>query len=325
MYRNCFTQALTNRFKTAFVKRRRLTALKKMWIGLLAAAVVLCTIPKISLADAAVGDVIVTLGADLSNENRQKVLDELNVPDNATKVTVTNKEEHEYLGKYISNAQIGTRAISSSSITVAKKGSGLDVKTHNIDSITDEMYLNALMTAGVKDAKVYVTAPFEVSGTAALTGIIKAYEVSSDKAISEDVKQVANQELVTTSDLGDKIGDKNASALIANIKDDFAKNGVPDTKEGIEKKVDDAASNLNITLTDAQKDQLVSLFNKMKNAKIDWGQVGSQLDKAKDKITKFIQSDEGKSFVQKVIDFFASIWNAIVSVFTGDSGSSSNS
>lgn len=296
-----------------------------MWIGLLAAAVVLCTIPKISLADAAVGDVIVTLGADLSNADRQKVLDELNVPDNATKVTVTNKEEHEYLGKYISNAQIGTRAISSSSITVEKKGSGLDVQTHNIDSITDEMYLNALMTAGVKDAKVYVTAPFEVSGTAALTGIIKAYEVSSDKAISEDVKQVANQELVTTSKLGDKIGDKNASALIANIKDDFAKNGVPDTKEGIEKKVDDAASNLNITLTDAQKDQLVSLFNKMKNAKIDWGQVGNQLDKAKDKITKFIQSDEGKSFIQKVIDFFASIWNAIVSVFTGDSGASSNS
>ena len=269
--------------------------MKKMWIGLLAAAVVLCTIPKISLADAAVGDVIVTLGADLSNADRQKVLDEL-------------------------NAQIGTRAISSSSITVEKKGSGLDVQTHNIDSITDEMYLNALMTAGVKDAKVYVTAPFEVSGTAALTGIIKAYEVSSDKAISEDVKQVANQELVTTSKLGDKIGDKNASALIANIKDDFAKNGVPDTKEGIEKKVDDAASNLNITLTDAQKDQLVSLFNKMKNAKIDWGQVGNQLDKAKDKITKFIQSDEGKSFIQKVIDFFASIWNAIVSVFTGDSG-----
>ena len=157
-------------------------------------------------------------GADLSNENRQKVLDELNVPDNATKVTVTNKEEHEYLGKYISNAQIGTRAISSSSITVAKKGSGLDVKTHNIDSITDEMYLNALMTAGVKDAKVYVTAPFEVSGTAALTGIIKAYEVSSDKAISEDVKQVANQELVTTSNLGDKIGDKTPPHLSQTLK-----------------------------------------------------------------------------------------------------------
>lgn len=215
----------------------------------------------------------------------------MNVPDNATTVTVTNKEEHEYLGKYISNAQIGSRAISSSSITIAKKGSGLNVETHNISGITDEMYLNALMTAGVKDAKVYVTAPFEVSGTAALTGLIKAYEVSSDEAISEDVKQVANQELVTTSELGDKIGNENAAALIAKIKEEFAKNGVPDNKADIEKQVDDAASDLNVTLTDSQKNQLVSLFNKMKNADIDWGQVSDQLDKAKDKITKFIESE----------------------------------
>ncbi|MED4855346.1 DUF1002 domain-containing protein [Bacillus atrophaeus] len=298
--------------------------MKKIWIGMLAAFVLLLTIPKVSLADAAVGDVIVTLGADLSNENRQKVLDEMNAPDNATKVTVTNKEEHEYLGKYIPRAQIGTRAISSSSITIAKKGSGLNVETHNIDTITDEMYLNALITAGVKDAKVYVTAPFEVSGTAALTGLIKAYEVSSDEAISEDVKQVANEELVTTSKLGNDIGDKNASALIAKIKEDFAKNGVPDNKADIEKKVDDAASELNVTLTDAQKNQLVSLFNKMKNVNIDWGQVGDQLDKAKDKITKFLDSDEGKGFIQKVIDFFVSIWNAIVSIFTGGSESNSN-
>lgn len=97
------------------------TALKKIWIGMLAAAVLLLMVPKVSLADAAVGDVIVTLGADLSESDKQKVLDEMNVPDNATTVTVTNKEEHEYLGKYISNAQIGSRAISSSSITIAKK------------------------------------------------------------------------------------------------------------------------------------------------------------------------------------------------------------
>lgn len=162
---------------------------------------------------------------------------------------------------------------------------------------------------------MYVTAPFEVSGTAALTGLIKAYEVSSDEAISEDVKQVANQELVTTSELGDKIGNENAAALIAKMKEEFAKNGVPDNKADIEKQVDDAASDLNVTLTDSQKDQLVSLFNKMKNANIDWGQVSDQLDKAKDKITKFIESDEGKNFIQKVIDFFVSIWNAIVSIF----------
>ncbi|CUB21605.1 hypothetical protein BN2127_JRS3_02739 [Bacillus safensis] len=290
---------------------------KKMMLGMMAALLFLIGAPKVSLADAAVGDVIVTLGQDLTPADRQKVLDELNPPENATKIEVTNKEEHEYLGKYIPRSSIGTRALSSSSITIEKSGTGLTVDTHNIKTITDEMYLNALMTAGVKDAKVVVTAPFEVSGTAALTGLLKAYEVSSDKAIPEDVKQVANEELVTTSKLGDTIGKDNASALIAKIKDDIAKNGVPKTTKEVEEKVDQAASDLNLNLTQDQKDQLVSLFDKMKNINIDWNQVGSQIDKAKDKITKFIESDEGKNLLQKIWDFFVSIWNAIVSVFTG--------
>ncbi|MGR3289223.1 MULTISPECIES: DUF1002 domain-containing protein [Bacillus] len=280
--------------------------------------------PQISYADSAEGDVIITLGKDLSAQDRQKVLNEMNAPENATIIEVTNAEEHKYLGNYISKADIGTRAISSSSITIAKKGSGLEVKTNNISKITDEMYLNALMTAGVKDAKVYVTAPFEVSGTAALTGLMKAYETSSDQKISDDVKKVANEELVTTSKLGEKIGNDNASALMAKVKEDIAKNGVPQSQEELGKKIDQAASDLGVTLTDDQKNSLLSLFNNMKDINIDWGQVGDQLDKAKDKITNFINSDEGKNFIQKLIDFFVSIWNAIVSVFTGGGASESN-
>ena len=67
----------------------------------------------------------------------------------------------------------------------------------------------------------------------------------------------------------------------------------------MEEKVDQAASDLNLNLTQDQKDQLVSLFDKMKNINIDWKQVGSQIDKAKDKITKFIESDEGKTFYRR--------------------------
>ena len=128
---------------------------------------------------------------------------------------------------------------------------------------------------------------------------------------------MANEELVTTSKLGDSIGKDNASALIAKIKDDIAKNGVPKTTKEVEEKVDQAASDLNLNLTQDQKDQLVSLFDKMKNINIDWNQVGSQIYKTKNKITKFIESDEGENLLQKIWDFFVSIWNAIVSVFTG--------
>ena len=116
---------------------------------------------------------------------------------------------------------------------MSKQATGLKVETKNINWVTEEMYINALATAGVKDASVYVTAPFSVSGTAALTGIIKAYEVSSDKVIPEDVKQAANQEMVTTAKLGDEIGTEQASALVTKIKEKMAEN-TPQQKKILE-------------------------------------------------------------------------------------------
>ncbi|NPC93133.1 DUF1002 domain-containing protein [Bacillus sp. WMMC1349] len=290
--------------------------MKKTLFGILT-ALCLFIFPQISYADAAVGDVIITLGKDLSSQQKQKILDELNPPQNATTIEVTNAEEHKYLGSYIPKAQIGTRALSSSSITIAEQGTGLEVQTNHITGITDEMYLNALMTAGVKDAKIHVTAPFNVSGTAALTGLMKAYETTSDQAIPEDVKKVANKELVTTSELGKDIGKENAAALVAKVKQDIAKNGVPETQEELKNMINQAASDLNVTLTEKQMQSLLSLFDKMKNIDINWNQVGDQLDKAKDKISNFLHSEEAKNFFQKLIEFFVAIWNAIVSFFTG--------
>ncbi|WP_269448524.1 DUF1002 domain-containing protein [Metabacillus kandeliae] len=273
--------------------------------------------PKVSFADSAVGDVIVTLGENLTAGQKDALLKEMSAPEDAQMVTVSNAEEHKYLGKYVPASQIGTKALSSSSIKIENKGSGLEVKTNNINWVTDEMYLNALMTAGVKDATVYVTAPTQVSGTAALTGLMKAYEVSSDKAIPEDVKQVANQELVTTAKLGEEHGQENAAALLAKIKEEVAKNGLPKDDAELKQMIEKAAKDLNITLSEADIQKLIDLFHSMQNANIDWNQVGQQLDQAKDKITKYIQSDEGQSFLKKAQDFFAALWNAIVSLFSG--------
>ncbi|WP_241156679.1 DUF1002 domain-containing protein [Bacillus sp. FJAT-42376] len=291
--------------------------MKKVFAAMLAACMI--AVPQIGLADSAVGDVIITLGENLTPQQKQTVLQDLNAPENAQTVTVSNQEEHKYLGQYIPKSQIGTKALSSSSITIEKAGSGLEVKTKNINVITDEMYLNALMTAGVKDATVQVTAPIEVSGTAALTGLIKAYEVSTDKVIPEDVKQVANEELVTTSKLGQKHGEENASALMAKVKEEVAKNGVPANDDELRTMIENAAKELGITLTENEINSLISLFNKMKDANVDWNQVSQQLDQAKEKITKYLNSEEGQNFIDQVIQFFAALWNAIVSIFSGGS------
>jgi len=287
--------------------------MKKIFVLLLLSLISLY--PIHSFADMAEGDMIVTLGENLTETQKSNLLEEMGAPADVQIVTVTNQEEHQYLGKYIAKSLIGTKAISSSAITIAPKGAGIKVKTKNINWVTDEMYVNALITAGVKDANIYITAPISVSGTAALTGIIKAYEISADKTIPEDVKQAANEEMVETAKLGDSIGAENAAALIAKVKEEIAKNK-PKNDAELRSIIEQAAKDLNVTLSAAELNSLIDFFNKLIDLNIDWNQVSDQLNKAKDQISKFLQSDEGQGFLEKLKQFFIWLIDAIKAIFS---------
>jgi len=287
--------------------------MKKIFVLLLLSLISLY--PIHSFADMAEGDMIVTLGENLTETQKSNLLEEMGAPADVQIVTVTNQEEHQYLGKYIAKSLIGTKAISSSAITIAPKGAGIKVKTKNINWVTDEMYVNALITAGVKDANIYITAPISVSGTAALTGIIKAYEISADKTIPEDVKQAANEEMVETAKLGDSIGSENAAALIAKVKEEIAKNK-PKNDAELRSIIEQAAKDLNVTLSAAELNSLIDFFNKLIDLNIDWNQVSDQLNKAKDQISKFLQSDEGQGFLEKLKQFFIWLIDTIKAIFS---------
>ncbi|MGM9925953.1 MAG: DUF1002 domain-containing protein [Bacillus sp. (in: firmicutes)] len=280
-------------------------------------AIMMCCmliVPSQAFADAQVGDTIVTLGKNLTTAQKEQILQEMGVSEGVEVIEVTNEEEHQYLGQYVAKRLIGTKALSSSKITIGKKNSGIIVKSNNIDWVSDEMFINALATAGVKDAEVYVTAPIAVSGTAALTGVIKAYELTSDKEIPEDVKQAANEEMVTTAKLGDQIGSDEASALMTQIKESIS-NNPPQNAEEVQEIVEQSASDLNIELTEEQKQSLIDLFNKLKDLNINWDAVGDQLTNAKDKLTEFFSSPEGQGFLDKLKEFFVGIIDWFKSLF----------
>ena len=128
----------------------------------------------------------VALGADLKSEERETVLKLLNVTEDEvaeSSVTVTNTEEHEYLDDYLSQSVIGSRALSSVFVREASEGYGIQVTTHNISYCTTGMYQNALATAGLEDAEIRVAGPFNISGTAALVGAMKAYGEMTGQSI----------------------------------------------------------------------------------------------------------------------------------------------
>jgi uncharacterized protein YpuA (DUF1002 family) len=281
-------------------------------LSIMAAALFIA--PLKMFADAAPGDVIVTLGQNLTDEQKNSLLKEMDVPADVQTVTVTNEEEHKYLGDYISKAQIGSKAISSSKITVGEKDQGLSVETNNINWVTEEMYMNALTTAGVTDAEIYVTAPFEVSGTAALTGILKAYETTAQIEIPEAQKQVANEEMVKTAELGERIGAKEATELMTRVKEEIAKNPVQ-SEDDLRALIEKVAKDMGIELTQEELNGLIALFNKMKDLNIDWDQVQSDLKNISENLGDFLNKEETQSFIQKILEFLSALIEAIKSLF----------
>ncbi|MEB1807616.1 MAG: DUF1002 domain-containing protein [Bacillaceae bacterium] len=271
-------------------------------------------IPSLVAADAAPGDMIVTLGANLTDEQKQSILNEMGAPDDVEIIYVTNEEEHHYLGNYVSRAQIGTRAISSSMITLTTSGSGLNVETNNINWVSEGMYANALVTAGVKDADIYVTAPFEVSGTAGLTGIIKAYEITADIQIPEEQKQIANEEMVRTGKLAERIGMEEATELMNRIKEEIAQNPV-ESEEDLRALIQRIAQELGITLTEEELNGLVSLFMRLKDLNIDWDQVQNQIGKIRDNLGDFLNREDTQSFIASLLDVLQRFIEAIKGLF----------
>ncbi len=270
---------------------------------------------SVVLADAVVGEVIVTLGENLTEDQKKQLLQEMNVSEDVEIIPVTNAEEHHYLGNYISKQKIGTRAISSAKITLLENGAGITVKTNNIDWVAEGMYANALVTAGVTDADIYVTAPFKVSGTGALTGIIKAYEVTAEIEIPEEQKQIANEEMVKTAELGDRLGLEQATELMTRIKEEIAKNPVT-TEAELRELIKRIANELGITLTDEELNGLVSLFNRMKDLNIDWDQVQTQIEKVRENLSEFLSNEDTQTFIRKILDLLIEIINIIKGWFT---------
>ncbi|RSL34512.1 DUF1002 domain-containing protein [Salibacterium salarium] len=279
-------------------------------------AVLVLSLPNAAFANAEEGDVIVTLGEDLSEEEQNSLLDEMDVGESAEIITVSNEEEYEYLGDYLGD-DIGSNAISSSKITVTESGNGLDVETNNIDKVSEGMYANALITAGVEDADIYVTAPFTVSGTAGLTGLIKAYEIQNDMDISEEQKQVANEEMVKTSELGERIGMEEATELITRVKEEIGDEQI-ETEEDLRDLIERIANELGIELTEEEMNGLVSLFNRMQDLNIDWDQVQNQISNVRDNLDEFLNREDTQSFISSFLDFINELIDAVSGWFGGE-------
>ena len=278
--------------------------------------VMMMTVFAVSALAVAPGEARVTLGANLTEEQIDQIYDDFDLERGAvTEITVTNDEERAYLSGLVPDKKIGSVALSCIYITTLDEGAGLSVTTNNINWCTVDMYVNALITAGVEDARVMVSAPFDVSGTAALTGVYKAYEDITGISLDETAKEAAAEELVVTGELAESIGSDDATVLINELKKilDQTQNM---TDEQLRAEILSIAAAQNITLTDDQISQIISLVRTLE--KMDAGEWADKLSQISKAMKAAEEAGENvSSFFSSVGDFFGDVGDFFTGVFNG--------
>ena len=220
---------------------------------------------------------VVTLGADLTDAQKQTMMKYFNVSSDQVQVmTITNEDEHKHLDNIAPQSQIGSRTLSCAYVKPTQSG-GIKVRTANLNWVTGNMIATTLSTSGVKNCEVVAACPMEVSGTGALTGIQMAYEKASGEKLDETKTKLANQEIVTTGELADKVGKNEATTVVNQSKMDVIQNGVQNADE-IQNIVINVAEQNNISVSQDDIDKIVSLLKQISQQDYNYDDVKETLE-----------------------------------------------
>ena len=263
---------------------------------------------------------VVTIGVNNTAEQRQTILNYFGVKENEVEiVTVNNQEERAYLGKVATEEQLGRKTYSCAYVEPTTEGSGINVKTANITWVTSSMVATTLSTAGLTGANCVIAAVFPVSGTGALTGVMKAFENATGENLDEDKKELASEELITTGDLGDDIGQDKATGIINDVKADIIKNNTSD-KTQIANTINNITNNYNVTLTDAQVDKIIALMQKIAAQNYDYNEMKATLnnvsDVVQDNLKESGENIGNSGILSSIGSFFSSIGNWFSNLFS---------
>ena len=146
----------------------------------------------------------------------------------------------------------------------------VSVDKSKITTITGDMYISALKSAGITAGHVYVTSPVEATGESALAGIMNSYEAVTDVEIPDTVKEAANNEIFTQAEIvenSDVDADK-LSNLVDDVKEEVQVNNVTD-HQTIVNIINNYTITNNINITDSDIENLATSIEQTQNVQGD--------------------------------------------------------
>ena len=259
--------------------------MRKITIAILALIVVAMLIPAGFSGEA--NSVVITYGETThSNSAYKSTVDDffksqsnVNLNNAESKIIYAsdvNKISGSISGKTYSSSQI----LSSALVDLNdNKNLQVSVDKSKITTITGDMYISALKSAGITAGHVYVTSPVSATGESALAGIMNSYEEATNVEIPETVKEAATDEIVTQAEIVDNSGvdaDK-LSKLVDDVKQDVSKDNVTDHNT-IVNIINNYVQNNNINITNSDIENLANTIGQVQNVQGDVNHYKTQVN-----------------------------------------------
>ncbi len=206
----------------------------------------------------------------------QAGVDLANVESKIITADQVNKVSGAITGKYYSSGQI-----LSSALLDLNDNDNLEVSVDKskITTVTGDMYISALKSAGITAGHVYVTSPVEATGESALAGIMNAYEQVTNVEIPESVKEAASDEIYTQAEIVENSGvdADRLSAMVSDVKEQVAADNVTD-HETIVNIINTYVQNNNINITNVDVENLADSIEQVQNVQGDVNYYKEQVD-----------------------------------------------
>ena len=206
----------------------------------------------------------------------QAGVDLANVESKIITADQVNKVSGAITGKYYSSGQI-----LSSALLDLNDNDNLEVSVDKskITTVTGDMYISALKSAGITAGHVYVTSPVEATGESALAGIMNAYEQVTNVEIPESVKEAASDEIYTQAEIVENSGvdADRLSAMVSDVKEQVAADNVTD-HDTIVNIINTYVQNNNINITNVDVENLADSIEQVQNVQGDVNYYKEQVD-----------------------------------------------
>ena len=248
-------------------------------------------------------DIVVTYGeTTYNNANYKSIVDNFFNVNNAKESVITaddvNKISSGISQRYYNSNQIFSCAMLDLS---SDNNIRIDVDTSKITTVTASMYKSALESAGITRGYVKITSPVTATGESALAGVMKSYETSTGKEIPSEVKDAANNEIYTQTEIVNNTGASadDVAKLMDDIKNEVSKANTTD-RQTIINSVNNVVNNYNINISDNDINNIVNTVQQTQSVK-------DQATNYQSQINNFVNSSEGQSFIDSIMNFINSL------------------